>query len=151
MALGILIPYFLFTSGFIYEVTRQEVTDKVDTPYSIALSSYRLDLAGVFYWRDGAAAQWLAQKATGEAKVYTDSHAFKLLDLQGFPYQSSKLTEDGYIYFTSWNLSKGELTFTMMNKGGLRQHIKFDDIPGLTTAVGNRNRIYNNGGAQVFR
>jgi uncharacterized membrane protein len=158
MALGILIPYFLFTSGFIYEVTGQEVTDKVDAPYSIALSSYRLDLAGVFYWQDGAAAQWLAQKATGEAKVYTDNHVYKLLELQDFPGQivslprdGSKLPEDGYIYFTSWNLSKGELTFSMLGKAGLRQHISFDDIPGLTKAIDSQNRIYNNGGAQIFR
>jgi len=158
VTLGVLIPYFLFTSGFIYEVTGQEVTDKVDAPYSIALSSYRLDLAGVFYWQDGAAAQWLAQKATGEAKVYTDNHAYKLLELQDFPGQivslprdGSKLPEDGYIYFTSWNLSKGELTLTMLGKAGLRQHISFDDIPGLTKAIDSQNRIYNNGGAQIFR
>jgi uncharacterized membrane protein len=42
IALGILVPYFLFTSGFIYEVTGQKVTDRVDTPYSIALRYFLL-------------------------------------------------------------------------------------------------------------
>ncbi|MGB8707603.1 MAG: DUF2206 domain-containing protein [Dehalococcoidia bacterium] len=158
VALAVLIPYFLFTSGFIYEVTGQKVTDRIDAPYSIALSSYRLDLAGVFYWRDGAAAQWLAQRATGEAKVYTDDHTYKMLELQDFPGQigglprdGSKLPEDSYIYLSAWNLSKGELTFCMTDRAGLRQHINFDDIPGLSQAIGNQGRIYNNGGAQIFR
>jgi uncharacterized membrane protein len=85
VTLAVLIPYFLFTSGFVYEVTGQKVTDKIDTPYSIALSSYRLDLAGVFNLQDGAAAQWLAQSVDAESKVYTDSHTQKLLDFYELP------------------------------------------------------------------
>ncbi|MCX6010286.1 MAG: DUF2206 domain-containing protein, partial [Chloroflexi bacterium] len=155
VALGILIPYFLFTSGFIYEVTRQNITDRVDTPYSIALSSYRLDLAGVFYWQDGAAARWLAQRASDETKVYTDHQTFKILGFYRFPgqitvvpYDASKLQEDSYIYFTAWNTEKKEITFAI--DPGLRQHISFDDIPGLNAVIESKNRIYTNGGAEVL-
>jgi len=155
VTLGVLIPYFLFTSGFIYEVTGDRVTDKIDAPYSIALSSYRLDLAGVFYWQDGAAAQWLAQRANDETKVYTDHHTFKILEFYGFPGQitavpcdASKLKEDSYIYLSTWNTNKGELTFAV--GPGLRHPISFDDIPGLTKAIEGKNRVYNNGGAQVL-
>jgi uncharacterized membrane protein len=162
MALGILIPYFLFTSGFIYEVTGQEVTDKIDAPYSIALSSYRLDLAGVFYWQDDAAASWLTQHASDETKVYTDHQAFRPLAVHEFPGQivglpldASKLSEDSYFYFGTWNMSKGELTFIVYQRpgvpiAGLRQGISFAEIPGLITAMEGKNRIYNNGGAQVL-
>jgi uncharacterized membrane protein len=155
VTLGVLIPYFLFTAGFIYEVTGQQVTDRIDTPYSIALSSYRLDLAGVFYWQDGAAAQWLAQKATGEAKVYTDNHVYKLLELQDFPGQivslprdATELSRDGYIYFSTWNTNKGELTFAV--GPGLRKPVSFSCIPGLTTTMEGKNRVYDNGGAQIL-
>ncbi|MBA7670414.1 hypothetical protein ES703_78560 [subsurface metagenome] len=155
LALAVLIPYFLFTSGFVYEVTGQKVTDKIDAPYSIALSSYRLDLAGVFYWRDGAAAKWLAQEAGNEAKVYTDGHTHKLLKLHDFtgqitslPRDASDLQEDAYIYFSARNIDKKEITFAL--GPGLRQHISFDDVPGLTTAIESKNRIYNNGGAQIL-
>jgi uncharacterized membrane protein len=158
IALGILIPYFLFTSGFIYEVTGEEVTDKIDSPYSIALSSYRLDLAGVFYWQDGAAAQWLAQKADNETEVYVDSHNFRPLLFYDFPghlihlpldaRDTSELQEDSYIYFTAWNTEKKEITFAI--GPGLRRHISFDDIPGLTTTIDNKNRVYSNGGAQIL-
>jgi len=155
VALAVLIPYFLFTSGFIYEVTGQEVTDKIETPYSIALSSYRLDLAGVFYWQDGAAARWLAQKADDNAKVYGDYHTANLLSFHEFPGQllyftqlASLLPGDNYIYFTAWNIDKRGVTFG--KNTGLRQNIDWDDIPGLTQAVGIGNRIYNNRGAQVL-
>ena len=155
VALAVLIPYFLFTSGFIYEVTGQEVTNKVDTPYSIALSSYRLDLTGVFYWRDGAAAEWLAQEAGDEAKVYTDEHTYKLLmfwefpgQIAGLPRDASKLLENSYIYFSSWNLDKNEITIAIAP--GLRQYINFNDILGLNVVIESGNKIYNNGGAQIL-
>jgi uncharacterized membrane protein len=158
VALAVLIPYFLFTSGFVYEVTGQEVTDKIDTPYSIALSSYRLDLAGVFYWRDGAAAKWLAQKADSGAQVYVGGHSSRPLMRYDFPGKITRLPQDtrdareplqeGYIYFTAWDMDKGEVTFAV--GPGLRRHISFDDIPGLNTIIENKARIYSNGGAQVL-
>ena len=156
IAVAVLIPYFLFTSGFIYEVTGQEVTDKIDTPYSIALSSYRLDLAGVFYWQDGAAAEWLTQKAGDESNVYADHHAHRLVWFYSFPGQAAylprkatELEEGSYLYFTAWNLAKHEITFA--TAPGLRQHIAFNDIPGLSHVIDSKNRIYTNGGAQILR
>ena len=156
IAVAVLIPYFLFTSGFIYEVTTQEVTDKIDTPYSIALSSYRLDLAGVFYWPDGAGAEWLAQKAGDESNVYADHHAHRLVWFYSFPGQAAylprkatELKEGSYLYFTAWNLAKHEITFA--TAPGLRQHIAFNDIPGLSHVIDSKNRIYTNGGAQILR
>ncbi len=162
VTIAVLIPYFLFTSGFIYEVTRQDVTDHIDTPYSIALSSYRLDLAGVFYWRDGAAARWLAQRVDTNTRVYVDIHSGSLLLFYDFPgklialpQDASKIKEDGYIYFTAWNMSKGEMTFVVYQRpeqpiAGLRRSISLAEIPGLITVIEGKNRIYNNGGAQIL-
>jgi len=162
VALAVLIPYFLFTSGFIYEVTGQEITDKVDTPYSIALSSYRLDLAGVFYWQDDDAARWLAQNASREDNVYIDSHSGKFLtfyefpgELELFPQDASKLPENSYIYLSTWNMTRGEVTFFVYQRpkqpiAGLRRSINISEIPGLSTAIDIKNRVYNNGGAQVL-
>jgi uncharacterized membrane protein len=157
IALAVLIPYFLFTSGLIYEVTEQKVTDKADTPYSIALSSYRLDLAGVFNLRDGAAARWLMQRANNETNVYVDSHSSKLLrfyefpgEIKGVPRDDAKLKPDTYIYFTTWNIARNEVTFTISRQPGLRQHVRFDDIPALETAIKSKNLVYEDGGAQIL-
>ena len=155
VALAVLIPYFLFTSGFIYEVTGQKVTDRIDAPYSIALSSYRLDLAGVFYWQDGTAAEWLTQNASKEIDVYTDWHTYRPFVFYSFPGKvnvvpcdASKLPENSYIYLSTWNTDKGELTFPV--GPGLRKPVRFSCIPGLITAMESKNRIYSNGGAQVL-
>ena len=40
----ILIPYFLFTSGFVFEVAKQEDISKINIPYSLYLSNDRIDL-----------------------------------------------------------------------------------------------------------
>jgi uncharacterized membrane protein len=156
-ALAILMPYFLFTSGFTYEVTGQKVTDKVDTPYSIALSSYRLDLAGVFSLQDGAAADWLSKNANNETNVYVDSHGFKILGFYDYPGKLEILPGNGeglkcdnYIYLTGWNVLHNQLTYTIYRTAGLRQHINPDDIPGLKTAIENKNKIYDNGASQVL-
>ncbi len=156
MALGILIPYFLFTSGFIYEVTGQKVTAKVDTPFSIAFSIYRLDLAGVFYQQDGAAARWLSKSASNEVNVYVDSHSVKLLTfyefpgkLQVLPRDASEFKRDSYIYFTAWNTAANEVTYSGRGPG-LRQYVSLDDIPGLKEAIESKNRVYNNGGAHIL-
>lgn len=57
---------------------------------------------------------------------------------------------DSYIYFTSWNTAQNEVTYASSGKPGLRQHVSLNDIPGLTEAINSKNRIYNNGGAQVL-
>jgi len=158
IALAVLIPYFLFTSGFVYEVTGHDITDSPDSPYSIALSSYRLDLAGVFYWRDGAAAEWLAQRSDSKTRVYAGDHEIRPLrfyKLQGRflrlpqkPVRDANFKQGGYIYLTSWDVDREEITYT--TDPGLRVHISFYDIRGLADIMANKNKVYDNGGAQVL-
>jgi uncharacterized membrane protein len=158
VTLAVLIPYFLFALGFVYEVSGQEITDKADAPYSIALSSYRLDLAGVFYWQDGAAAQWLSENTGDEAQVYVGAHSSRPLMHYGFAgpinrlpsdaYGARESLEEGYIYLTTFESANREVTFAV--GPGLRRLVSFDDIPGLTVIMDKKNRIYTNGGAQVL-
>jgi hypothetical protein len=52
-----------------------------------------------------------------------------------------------YAFLTSWNIEKQEIS---VNRGvGLRLSISFDEL-GLHDIIESRNRIYNNGGAQVL-
>ena len=60
------------------------------------------------------------------------------------------LQGSSYLYLTSWNLGKGEITFAEIGKPGLREHRKIEDVPGLKSAITNGNRIYANGGSAVF-
>jgi uncharacterized membrane protein len=162
ITLVVLIPYFLFNSGLVYEVTSQDITDSIDTPYSIALSSYRLDLTGIFTQQDGAAAAWLSQNSNASTLLYTDQHAPRIVQFQGFPGQISSIPLDAgnlsphnYIYFTRWNINKNELAFAMYSGllksySGLRRHYSFKAVKGLIDAVNTRDIVYNNDGAHIL-
>ncbi|MDD5647526.1 MAG: DUF2206 domain-containing protein, partial [Dehalococcoidia bacterium] len=155
VTLAVLLPYFVFTSGIIYEVTGHNVTGRADLPYSIAMSSYRLDLAGVLSSRDGAAAQWASLNSDNVTGIYADRHAANLLNffqfqgpLQEFSRDANNPQEGSYLFLDSVNVSRGQITFALST--GLRQYVAFSDIPGLTAAMEQSNRIYNNSGGQVF-
>jgi len=64
LTLAVLIPYFLLTSGFIFEVTQQEDVSKPTIPYSIALSDHRIDLSATFTKNDIAVRDWIAENKT---------------------------------------------------------------------------------------
>jgi uncharacterized membrane protein len=152
----------MLTSGLVYEITRQDVTDRIDTPYSIALSSYRLDLSGIFYSQDGLAANWLAQHSDDRTILATDQHSHRIIEFHGFhgsfrgiSLDSGSLAANNYIYLTKWNVENNELAFALYpglikSNAGLRKHSGFEDIPGLIAVIRGDNLVYNNGGARIL-
>ncbi len=59
-----------------------------------------------------------------------------------------KVLEDSYLYLRTWNIDKQEV---ILGIGiGLRQPVGFNYAPELLSAIEGKNRIYNNGGAQVL-
>jgi uncharacterized membrane protein len=155
--LFILIPYFIFTSGIFFELSRYQDISRVDIPYSIALSSQRLDIIGIFNSQDLAGASWLKDEGDHRSTVYADDHALKVFSLFGYPNPIVHFTRDTpaarstYMYFTSWNNTKGELTFASTGKPGLRDHVQINDLPGLEAIIGNSDRVYCNGGSVLLR
>jgi len=163
VTLAVLIPYFLFTSGFIFEVTKNEVIDTFDSPYSIALSSHRVDVAGVFNWQDGAGVDWLMHVTGDEDIIYTDLHGWLLLGYENRPFGPvsgvlglqwnwSQIPEEdyqaSYIYFRTWNMDHQEVTYHT-GTPGCRGKAGFSEA-GVDELLKIKNRIYNNGGAQVL-
>lgn len=158
LVLPILLIYFIFTSGLVFELSGKSDTNAVDTPYSFALSSNRLDLTGIFNYRDGAAARWLSQHACDNSTVYTDAHTWKIImfedDLQRLRAVELNSQENefqgGYIYFSTWNIERDEMAFTNAGRPGLREHLKASEVPGLGEALERSNRIYVNGGGEIW-
>jgi uncharacterized membrane protein len=150
----IIIPYYILCSGLVFEISGQSVTDRVDTPYSIALSRYRLDLSSSFSAADGAAASWLAGNSRRGAKIYTDHHTPRLLELMSVPChcetlnQESRCTPGDYAFLSGWNISQGKLTYATYP--GVRQYLSLVDFPLLDATRTIFDRIYNNGAAQVL-
>jgi uncharacterized membrane protein len=155
IALIVLLPYFIFCSGLVFEISGQKVTDRIDTPYSIALSRYRLDLTSSFSAKDGAAAHWLSSRTTDGTIIFTDHHAGLILQINSVPGLRQtlepsmvSLPSNSYIWLTAWNTSSNELTYAFAP--GLRRHINLGEIPLFSVFKDNLNRIYSDGGAQVL-
>ena len=155
ITVAITIPYFLVTSGILYEVTGMQATTKIEAPFSISLSSYRLDLMGNFSSGDDCAARWLASAGTGASNAYCDVHTWKMLLRNDFPGSILTLTttaEPGngdLLFLTAWNKSHNEFTYTLKYPG-LRSHTDLSVFVNGDRQNPWQERIYNNGGTQVL-
>jgi uncharacterized membrane protein len=159
LVLVVLIPYFIFNSGVVFELSRSQTTHFIDTPYSIALSSYRVDVTTTFTKQDTAAADWLSKRIAEEnCTIYADHHSAKLLAWQTgfflskkaceFSPDTKELSSPSYIYLRAWNTQKRALTFSTVYAG--RRSINFDDLPWLMTALEKSDKIYDNNSAQIL-
>ena len=156
LALAVLIPYFLFNTGFIFEITRSERYNVVDAPSSIALSRHRLDMK-VCNYKENAAIEWLPGVVDDKTPMYADTYAQLSLNttlygrVKAFPSDTKKMPENTYIYLKTWNLERNEAPFTMTHGEYIwYEHISFDALPELSRLIDSKNLIYNNGGAHVL-
>jgi hypothetical protein len=128
-------------------------------PYSIALSSYRVDVTTTFTKQDTIAADWLSKRIAEEnCTIYVDHHSAKLLGWQAgfflskkaceFSPDTKELSSPSYIYLRAWNTQKRELTYSTVYAG--RQSVSFDDLPWVISAMDKSNKIYDNNSAQVL-
>lgn len=150
VALAILIPYFIFTSGFVFEVTNYESYGDIPCNW-IALSSYRVD-APVFTDKDAEAVAFLS-RVIGNEVVYADESGRLLLyeqlygNVRIIP-SSGEVPKNAYIFLRTWNFNKQEILVTLWQ--GIQaksEHISLSDIP---TLFENKTLIYDNGGAQIW-
>jgi uncharacterized membrane protein len=153
----ILLPYFIFNNGVIFELSRSQTSAVIDTPYSIVMSSYRLDLNTVFSQQDLAAAGWICNHAKANDPVYADYNSSKLfLNKIDFPclavdatYDPTKIVSPGYFYLRAWNVQQNELTFA--TGYATRQSISFSELPWFHELTDSADRVYNDGSAQVLK
>ena len=148
LVLVVLIPYFIFNSGVIFELSRSQTTNFINMPYSIALSSYRLDLNTVFTKQDITAADWLTAVATEDYHLYADIHGSQLFYTYWETRNAGELASSSYIYLRTWNTRNK--VWTVGTAYAARQSISFDDLSWLMTALEESDKIYDNGDAQVL-
>lgn len=156
LTLAVLIPYFLFNTGFIFEVTKSELYDVVDTPSSVALSSYRVDMKASNH-REHAANEWLSHVVDNRSPIYADIYAVLAINiiLPGrvgvLPLDAGQMPENTYIYLKTWNLNRNEAVFQMSRGERIWfEHISFDAQPKLRRLIGSKDLIYDNGGTKIF-
>ncbi len=150
--LAILIPFFLLNAGFFFEVTGSQQFAMNDSPSSVALSSYRLDMA-VFNQEEAEAVNYLAGIIDDDTLVGADRWGrLILIDQLGgqvaqFP-DSGEVPDNVYIFLRSWNVDKQEILVVVHH--GVQtvfKHVNLNEMPAL---LDGRKLIYDNGGAQIW-
>ena len=150
--LAILIPYFLLSSGFFFEVTGSQQFAMNDSPASPALSSYRLDMA-VFNQEEAEAVDYLVSIMDNDDVVCADRWGAAILCEQLY-WQVAVLPNLGkapdyvYIFLRSWNIDKQEILIKVRHGvQGVLKHVNLNETP---TLLEGRELIYDNGGAQIW-
>jgi len=148
LLLIVLVPYFLFQTEFVFEVTGSD-------SWSIPLSGYRMNalrLYGHYGYTDAYSvygAQWLSKKVNLEdSELYADESALgSVLTLYGMIYRGSSLSnvtivaDNGVVYLSSLNVVEGVIPFGQFSWNTSELSFIFDDL----------NLVYANGGCELYK
>jgi uncharacterized membrane protein len=142
----VLIPYLLFNTGFVFEVSG-------GVPSSIALN-HEMDYPR-FNEQELSGKRWLLLNKEKLTKVFADEHGRLLLYGYIFHHQvgtfwgeTAEIPDNTYIYLRSWNIKQGEV---MPSWEEHHKRIELQNSPFYEGVLVHRNRIYDNGGARVYR
>ncbi len=141
IVIGILVPYFLFQTNFVYEVAKSD-------SWSVPLSAYRMDplrLYGSYGYIDSYSvygAQWISGNVPYEYNLYADNAHYTALTAYGLIYR-------GYV---------SDITNTTVLKQGQFAYLSYISIeyaelysnttnPSVATQV---DVVYSNGGTDVY-
>lgn len=152
LVLVILVPYFLFQTGFVYEVTRV-------SSWSIPLSRYRMGLTpyamGFIDEQDAFGAMWLSEKInTKRTLIYADIMSkYTVLTSYGMTKrdQIMKLSNvttvqtNSALYLRRMNLVYGVL---FMYRGNTE---KVWNITEISPVLNNMNKVYSNGECEIYK
>ncbi len=98
--------------------------------------------------------EWLVSNMDTPSRVYADGHGYLLLFGQLFGQvgvfwsETSEIPGNTYIYLRSWNVREGKV---MHSSEEFRRYVERRNSPFYQEVLMYRNKIYDNGGAQVYR
>lgn len=145
----VLVPYFLFSTGFIFHLTGA-------TPSSMPLSLYETDWS-FFTKSEVFAREWLVNVGSNHI-VYSDSHGRTQMH-QKFsgssliiPFDPKQMRQDSYIFLRRWNIVHDELLlYRPVGAQFIWEYIDLKSGSEFQNALGDRNKIYDCGWAQIIR
>jgi uncharacterized membrane protein len=162
----IIVAFFLFQSGIIYEITNDP------EPSSIALSKRKLeDSYALIHEKDAFSANWISDYGDiNNIITYADTVSlYQVLTsystvprlmtsilfnstwinlFQGLPFDfSTGITTDiTYVYLRQQNLKNGYITYNM----GTNQTFLLAELPVFNTTDFVNNKIYSNGASEIY-
>ena len=138
----VLVPYFLCFTGAMYNL--------FGVPRYITLNSEgeQYELLYV-HDQDSYGAKWIKSNADEKSKIYSDATSVGMLKSQGlilpsYPWgiEKGKAIKGGYIYLGYSGVVEGK----WLEMGG-----RWHNITKYEGKFGDNNKIYNNGGSEVWR
>jgi uncharacterized membrane protein len=149
LLLVVLVPYFLFQTGFVYEMTGVQ-------SWSLPLSKHRMDTVflrsaiGYFDECEVLGALWMSENIDVEdSKIYADSPSlYSVLTSYGMIYRGNMevlsnvtvISADANVYFSRANVVNGIIVGSdLWNTSELA--FPFSDL----------NTVYTNGGSEIYR
>lgn len=152
--LVVLIPYFLFASGFVFEATQQPNIEEITIPYNYGLSNRRIDLGiGASITDDDyRVRQYIYDNSL--YPVYSDTQGADFMgELTGWRpfnsrafYEKTTLPEETIYVFVYSRVTQDGL-FTAWRRPGCRVRITPQSL-GIDI---NKNIIYQSGDARVLK
>ena len=147
----ILLTFFLFQVGFVYEITDDPV------PTSIAISNYKMgDSYSLIHENDRFGAQWLSKYGDVELSgTYSDTISFhhvltaysnKKRDITIISNSTLGIFGPTFVYFSQYNVKTG----LMVYNEGINLQYQIHDIPVLDSETIIKNKIYSNGGSEIY-
>jgi uncharacterized membrane protein len=146
MVLGVLIPFFLFQTGFVYEVSREQ-------DLSLPLSSYRLDALtlanqGVIEESEVSGATWLTQFTNLNRSLYADitsAAIFNYVGVQNPVWLSlgAPILNGSYVYLRGYNVLDSIVFTNYGNVGSF-------NVTQITPSLNETNLIYSSGSCQIY-
>jgi uncharacterized membrane protein len=157
LILILLVTFFLFQTGFVYEITGDPV------PSSISLSKYRIDaythtMLGLVHENDFFGAMWLSKYGNIKyVQIYSDVKSkFQVLtdtivDVNNRVNVLSNRTvfaNPSYIYLSRYNTITGILLYDTMHQINIQYNIS--EIYVFNNAMVFNNKLYSNGACEIY-
>ena len=150
LLLIVLVPYFLFQTAFVYEVTESE-------SWSISLSKHRVSALQLYVslgYIDAHSvfgARWLSRNVDVEnSQIYADVISRSMvLSIYGMIYQNSiyeltnvtRVENNGIVYLSELNVAHGRIVESGLSWNSSELSSLFDNL----------NIVYTNGGSEVYK
>ena len=141
---GLLIVYSLFSLGIVYEVTGMNDVNRIEVPYSLALSGERIGIVIHATQDDVVCVDWLKDRCR-ESNVVVDYNGW-LFARSYFPigYRfylwGDKWPDKVLVFSTTWNERTGK--YVMAESAGLRRVVDID--------YGGLIKVFQSGNATVW-
>ena len=158
---GLLVVYFIFTSGLVFEITQSNNISQIDTPYSVGLSAERTGVIAAYARSDVEAVEWLESQDKGNMMIVGDYNGWHLVSAylglnrlrEGKavynPTFDSLPDKPCYIFITDWNTRHGRYIDSLRKVrggAGLRGSYPLPEFDYPVVFQSENSIIYEKGG-----